>query len=290
MEKDIIGWWSGGATSAVACKLAIRDYGTERCRIVMIDTLNEHVDTYRFREDCEAWYGVPIEVIKSERFKSIQDVWRKYKALNHATGAVCSYFLKNQVRVRWERDNMFTHQIFGFEYTKKEIRRYEALKTNHPHTKPLAPLIYEKINKIRALDIIQKQGIQLPMAYKLGYSNNNCLETGCVQGGVGYWKKIQKEEPDKFNRMAIMEHELTESKGSPVTMLRDQSMAAKESGNSQVFLRKNKKYPNLKCLDDMRGREVRPLVDCNGFCGTNDLNPVHPTDFDINREQILTLK
>jgi hypothetical protein len=29
MNKDIIAWWSGGITSAVACKLAIDLYGRE---------------------------------------------------------------------------------------------------------------------------------------------------------------------------------------------------------------------------------------------------------------------
>ena len=41
MEK-IIGWWSGGITSAVACKIAIDMYGVDNCRIIMIDTKNEH--------------------------------------------------------------------------------------------------------------------------------------------------------------------------------------------------------------------------------------------------------
>lgn len=36
--KDIICWWSGGITSAVACKLAIDMYGKDRCRVIMIDT------------------------------------------------------------------------------------------------------------------------------------------------------------------------------------------------------------------------------------------------------------
>jgi len=62
MEK-VIGWWSGGITSAVACKIAIDMYGVENCRIVMIDTENEHPDTYRFKKDCEDWYGLPIEII-----------------------------------------------------------------------------------------------------------------------------------------------------------------------------------------------------------------------------------
>ena len=52
MENDIICWWSGGIASAVACKLSIDIYGIDRCRFIMIDTANEDLDTYRFRDDC----------------------------------------------------------------------------------------------------------------------------------------------------------------------------------------------------------------------------------------------
>ena len=88
---DVICWWSGGVTSAVACKIAIDIYGIERCKLIMIDTNNEDDDTYRFKADCEKWYGKEIETITyiGEKYISIQDVWRKHLSLNVATGAIC---------------------------------------------------------------------------------------------------------------------------------------------------------------------------------------------------------
>ena len=59
-DKAIICWWSGGVTSAVACKKAIEMYGLENCRMILLDTKNEHEDTYRFLKDCEKWYGKEI--------------------------------------------------------------------------------------------------------------------------------------------------------------------------------------------------------------------------------------
>ena len=82
--------------------------------------------------------------------------------------------------------------------------------------------------------------------------------------------------------MAALEHELTDSRGSPVTMLKDQSKEAKKAGNVLVFLKKHLEYPNLKCIDDMKGREPKPLADCNGFCGTNDFGNRNPTELEIN--------
>ena len=137
MKKKIIGWWSGGITSAVACKLAIDLYGKENVRIIFIDTKNEDDDTYRFMKDCSDWYGIEIETISSTKHKSVQDVWIRYKALNNAKGAVCSSEMKRQVRETWEKTNEWKHQVFGFELD--EYRRAKGMVLNHPKTKPLFP-------------------------------------------------------------------------------------------------------------------------------------------------------
>lgn len=277
-------WWSGGITSAVACKLAIDKYGKENCRVIMLDTKNEHEDTYRFLKDCSSWYDVEIEVVSSTDYESIQETWYKHKSLNTANGAICSYKLKRVVREKWEKKNKYTHQVFGFEYDKKEINRAKAMELNHSQTRPIFPLIDAKMTKDDCIKYVRESNIQIPVAYSLGFNNNNCLNTGCVQGGIGYWKKIQKEMPQVFDRMAKVEHDLTNLKGKPVTMLKDQSKKAKESGNELVFLKPHKDYPNLKSIDDMKGRPVKPLKDCNGFCGVNDLEK-NETEKELNYER-----
>src|SRR5262249_40934249 len=112
-KADIVGWWSGGVTSAVACKLCIDWFGASNCRIIFIDTNNEDDDTYRFKNDCERWYGKSIEVLSNSDFISIQDVWYKSLSLNVATGAKCSQMLKRIVRERFEKENTFALQAFG---------------------------------------------------------------------------------------------------------------------------------------------------------------------------------
>jgi len=286
MNKDIIAWWSGGITSAVACHVAISIYGRGRCRVIMIDTENEHEDTYRFKKDCEKWYGIEIETISAmpTKYKNIQDVWETHTSLNVAKGAICSYKLKRVVREDWERDNVYSHQIFGFEFDKKEFNRALSLTMNHPNAKPIYPLLMMGYDKEKCIEIVLEMGIDIPKAYLLGFSNNNCLKTGCVQGGIGYWQKMKRDFPEKFTVMARVEHDLTNKKGKPVTMLKDQSKDAKESGNILVFLIKHPDYPNLKCISDMKAREPRPLVDCNGFCGVNELNNKNITEKEINWE------
>lgn len=284
-KNDIIGWWSGGVTSAVTCKAIIEIYGLDRCRFIFIDTDNEDDDTYRFKTECGAWYGKRIETISAigDKFNSIQEVWEHYLSLNNATGAICSSTLKRDVRLKWQKKNEFTHQAFGFDLS--EPKRVKSMAKNHKKAKPIFPLWMLGLDKNDCIKIIQDAGISIPIAYQLGFNNNNCLLTGCIQGGIGYWQKMQKDFPDRFDKMAIMEHKLTDLKGKPVTMLKDQGKEAKESGNQLLFLKPHYNYPEVKDISMMKGREVKPLMECNGFCGTNDFER-NETEEEINFNQL----
>lgn len=306
MENKILAWWSGGITSAVACKKTIDILGKEEVEVVFIDTGNESEDTYRFKKDCEKWYGLTIKTIScfkelphcsthqhidiGREYKDIMDVWFTHLSLNVATGAICSSQIKRRVREKYqEKYPDFKNQVFGFEFERKEMNRALNLKLNHPLSKPIYPLLMLGLNKKDCLEVVQEAGIKVPEMYSLGFNNNNCFGTGCVQGGIGYWKKMQKEFPSKFEKMASVEHQLTQLKGEPVTMLKDQSNDSKnivkETGikwKSFVFLKKNPKYPELKCLDDMKGKPVENLMDCNGFCGVRDGEKASEAMGDLN--------
>ena len=196
----IICWWSGGITSAVACKKAIELYGKENCRVVFIDTHNEDDDTYRFKKDCEKWYQLTIETITAigTEFSSIQEVWRKWTSLNVATGAICSYSLKRVVREKWQKDQSYKYQVFGFEFDKKEFNRALSMKLNHESAKPIFPLLTLGMTKEDCINLVKQSGIEIPRMYRLGFKNNNCFKTGCVQGGIGYWQKMKIDFPEKF--------------------------------------------------------------------------------------------
>ncbi len=162
---------------------------------------------------------------------------------------------------------------------------------NHPKVKAIYPLLMYGLTKKDCLQIIADANIEVPLVYKLGYKNNNCFKTGCVQGGIGYWQKIQREDVTKFKEMADMEHYLTELKGEPVTMLKDQSNEAKTKSKEDktkafVFLRKNENYPDLKSIDEMPQCKVEPIFECNGMCGINDLNERSKTENELNYETL----
>jgi hypothetical protein len=290
-DKKLICWWSGGITSAVACKVALDLFGTDNdCRVIMIDTNNEDEDTYRFKSDCEQWYGKPIEVITEigKQYESIQDVWISHESLNVATGAICSTKLKRGARERWQKDNEYDYQVFGFEFDKSEFNRALSL-SKIKKANGIYPLLMMGYDKDDCLKIVQDAKIEIPRMYKLGFRNNNCFKTRCVQGGIGYWQKMKRDFPDKFNNMAELEHTLTNLRGEPVTMLKDQSKESKEKVNQSgikwkqfLFLKKHDDYPELKCIDDMKPQEVKPLFECNGFCGTDVFSSKNETKDEIN--------
>ena len=60
-------------------------------------------------------------------------------------------------------------------------------------------------------------------------------------------------------------------------MLKDQG-----KNKGLVFLKPHPKYPDVKDITMMRGREPKPLFECNGFCGTNDLEERPKEEQDIN--------
>jgi 3'-phosphoadenosine 5'-phosphosulfate sulfotransferase (PAPS reductase)/FAD synthetase len=199
-----IAWFSCGATSAVACKLALNSDPT--VEIVYIDTGSGHPDNKRFIKECESWYGKKITIIKSEKFSNVFDVIKKTRFVNSPYGASCTRELKIAVRLKYEKENNINSYYWGFESGKKEENRAERLSLRYPKFKHHFPLIELHVNKTDCLDTLKELGIEYPTMYKLGYNNNNCI--GCPKGGMKYWNKIRKDFPEVFNRMAKLEREV----------------------------------------------------------------------------------
>jgi len=199
--KRTICWFSCGAASAVATKLALKKY--KNCVIVNQDTGSEHPDNERFLSDCKDWFGQEILTIKSEKYKDIWDVFEKTRYLSGVAGARCTGELKRKVAEKF-LNHFEDREIFG--YTVEEMARMEKFKANNPERIIETPLIDEGLDKSDCLGMLDRVGIEIPEMYKLGFHNNNCI--GCVKGGAGYWNKIRKHFPDVFDRMAKQERDL----------------------------------------------------------------------------------
>lgn len=262
----IIAWFSCGITSAVACKLALDEYGKDNVDIVYIGIKSAHEDNARFIKDCEKWYGKEIKTHKSKKYEDQFEVIEQTKYVNGANGARCTLELKKQVRFDIQKKFQYDAQIFGFEFSVKEINRSLRFKEQYPETNPLFPLIDFKLNKDQCANIAIKVGIGLPTMYKLGYNNNNCI--GCVKGGKGYWNKIRKDFPEHFKRMAELEREVGR------TCLKTLNSKTKET-----------EYIYLDELNPKAGRfqkEVMP--DCGSLCDIKYADIIKPETMEIFNE------
>ncbi len=81
-----VAWFSCGAASAIAAKLTVEKYGAA-ARVVYCDTLStEHPDNARFFTDVQRWIGVTIEVIRSSKYASIDDVFERARYMSSIAG------------------------------------------------------------------------------------------------------------------------------------------------------------------------------------------------------------
>jgi 3'-phosphoadenosine 5'-phosphosulfate sulfotransferase (PAPS reductase)/FAD synthetase len=194
----LVCWFSCGAASAVATKIAIKtNAGKLPVVIARCIVKEEHPDNDRFAADCEKWFGVPITNMINEKYDgSIYSVIQARKYISGIAGAPCTMLLKKEVRLAFELPT--DKHVFG--YCAEEQNRYDSfLDANNIDC--IAPLIDEGLTHQDTLAIIQDAGIKLPAMYQLGYQHNNCV--GCVKAtGAGYWNKIRRDFPNQFWRMA----------------------------------------------------------------------------------------
>lgn len=199
--ERVVVWFSCGAASTCAAKLTLEQ--RPDAHIVYCDVLkNEHPDNRRFLQDVEEWIGKRIEVIRSEKYDDIFDVFDKTGWLSGQHGARCTVELKRVPRERYQQPS--DRHVFG--YTIDELPRLQRFERNNPELILRWPLVYAGMTKQDCLDMLMRARIALPAMYLLGYRNNNCI--GCVKGGAGYWNKIRRDFPGAFERMARQERKM----------------------------------------------------------------------------------
>jgi len=245
----IVCWFSGGVTSTVATKLALERY--DDVEIIFFETGSHHPDNDRYFAECEKWFGQPIIVLQDEKHEDIYSIFEEKRFINSPYGSPCTQILKKKVRQKWEDEvdykNNYDGQVFGFDCSPREYKRAERFHKEYPYTKPLFPLIGCNLTKEDCFDIMERNGIEIPKMYRLGYGNNNCI--GCVKGGMGYWNKIRIDFPEVFEKTASLEREIG------ATCITDRN------GN-RVYLDE---------LDPNRGWELKPYVEpCGSFCDDLD--------------------
>lgn len=240
----IVCWFSCGAASACATKLAISkakaEYPGHQIVVASIYLQDEHPDSERFKNDCAKWFDLPITDLRNKKYNaSVDKVIEKTKYMSGIYGARCTKELKKQVRLDWQKDDDI--HVFGMD--ADEAHRVDRLLDSEPELNIWTPLIDEGWTKERCFFELMEAGIELPKMYKLGYNNNNCI--GCLKAvGAGYWNKIREDFPAVFAKRAHQEKLLNVA-------------LCKISANKV-----EKQYPQV--LEAMKVEGYEPKIDARG--------------------------
>jgi hypothetical protein len=245
----ILVWFSCGAASAVAWKVAFDQYG-DRVEACYCDlSKDEHEDNARFMADVERWVGRKVTKLRSEKYQTVTEVSRGEKYIVGPYGAPCTRLLKRRVREQYQRPD----DVHVFGLTADEAERIAEFEENNTGLSLAFVLADRGITKNDCYKIIRSAGLELPVMYRLGFNNANCI--GCVKGGMGYWNKIRRHFPDVFRERAETERIVG-------------ATSLKNADGSRLYLDE---------LDPNAGRDVpEPDIECGLFCdGYTDL--IRPT-------------
>jgi len=206
IKPRIVSWFSCGTASAVNTKLVIAKYGaTHDIVVARCIVPEEHEDNDRFAADCAAWFGVPVQNLRSTEYESCEDVWSRTRYMAGIAGARCTVEMKKAVR--WAFEAEWNPDLQAFGYTADELGRARRFQQQNPLVKLVNLLIDEGLDKEACHAIIDRAGIELPAMYRLGFNNANCI--GCVNAqSASYWNRIRRLFPEVFARRAALSREL----------------------------------------------------------------------------------
>jgi hypothetical protein len=174
--------------------------------VVRCETGNEDPDNYRFEADVMRRLNTSVTLLKSDEFENVRDVWKRERYMAGINGASCTRAMKVEPRLAFQHPT--DRHAFGYTADKPDMERFARLKHNYPELDVRAPLIEQGIDKANCLGIVQRWGIDLPRSYAMGFPNANCLQSGCVKGGLGYWARYRHYFPEEFAATAAQAREI----------------------------------------------------------------------------------
>ena len=229
--------FSCGAASAVATKMTIaRNAGAVPLVVLNAYLVNEHADNRRFAADCARWFGMPLTVLRDEKYGAdIIKVFRTRGYMKGPHGAPCTTNLKRKLLKTVELPGDVL--VLGFDAS--EVDRFEDFQERNPDRPARAPLIEAGLDKEDCKAMVERAGIELPVMYRMGYDNANCI--GCVKGGEGYFRAIREDFPAQFEELCKVQDELGEGSFLHRDRTTNVRFGLRDLGNGPV--RRNEKLP-----------------------------------------------
>lgn len=216
----VVTLFSGGTGSWAAAKRIARRIGPENQLLLFTDTKTEDEDLYRFITQASDNVGSQLVWISDGR--NVWEVFNDEKFIGNTRVDICSRILKRDLARNWIEKHCPPDEwqvALGIDWT--EEHRYDRAK---PHWEPyelIAPLCLEPyLDKDEVHAWLEREGVELPRLYRLGFQHNNCGGF-CVKQGHRGFKQLLLKMPDRYAYHEKKEQEFRESSGKDVAILRD---------------------------------------------------------------------
>lgn len=204
---------SSGASSAVAAQRAIDKYGRGRVELVFADTLWEDDDNYRFLDDLERHFAMPITRLISG-LTPLDDADNEHIIPNQKL-AKCSNHLKVDVIKAyvqdWQANGYAVVMVIGYDWKDAQPRGDKPLGRLPGPRKAWGAIgvdvAYPLLDTPVCMDsnaVVKSWGIKPPRMYQQGYRHANCGGR-CVKQGRGDWRRTLINYPARFAEVEAWE-------------------------------------------------------------------------------------
>ena len=205
--KHIV-FFSGGIGSYFAAKRVVEKYGSENTVLLFTDTLIEDKDLYRFIKEAAERLGA--ELVWEKDGRTPWEVAFDVRFLPNSRIAQCSHHLKQKVAEKYIKNNYSPDECIlylGIDWT--ETHRKAAPTKHWAPYKLEFPMCEEPyLTKEQMLiELEEKEKIQIPELYKLGFSHNNCGGF-CFRAGIGHFKNLLEKKPELYKHHEQKEQEI----------------------------------------------------------------------------------
>lgn len=215
---DNVVMMSGGAASYCAAKRVLAAQDRESVTLLFADTLMEDPDLYRFLDDAERRLNHPVTRVSEGR--TPWQLFHDEGMIGNTRADLCSRILKRELMDDWVRANTAAPVLyFGFDFT--EPQRLEGVRRAKPWARCEAPLLDPPLLwKSQMFDELERDGIEVPRLYRMGFQHNNCGGF-CVKAGHAHFARLLHQLPEAYAYHEGEERAFRERTGKDVAILRD---------------------------------------------------------------------
>ena len=163
-----------------------------------------------------------------------RDIWQVFfdeRFLANSGIDPCSKILKRLISYKWLEDTCDpanTTVYVGIDWT--ESHRFDDRQgggvgprraaDGWTYEAPLTAPPY--VTKAFVMDQMRDRGLQVPAAYLMGFSHNNCAR-GCVKAGHEHWLNLLRKDRDLYMYYEGLEQEFRDYLGADVSILTDRA-------------------------------------------------------------------